>query len=312
MNLRHWEIAWAVLSTGSVTRAAEVLRISQPSVSQALRHTEDQLGFALFNRVHGRLTPTFEATLLLPEMEQMFGHAERMDQLARDLRHSREGLVHVATIATLAAAVLPSAIASLRERHPDVRVKLSVLATSEVVRLTAGHLVDFGLIHTEASDSGLEVEDVMRSQMICIMRSDHPLAKRTVVSPRDLQGQTLIAARDSVEPLISSAFRQAGDVLDMAIEVNHSLTASRLVELGLGVALVDPFVLRPAGSVLVSRRFAPAIPLETRILYSKERPLSRYALDFVDIVRTAARKFQDLAGLSGIPLSAEGTPGMIP
>jgi DNA-binding transcriptional LysR family regulator len=72
MNFRQIEVFHAVHTSGSITAAARVLHVSQPSVSKILQHTEDQLGFPLFRRLKGRLMPTDEAHLLFREMDEVY------------------------------------------------------------------------------------------------------------------------------------------------------------------------------------------------------------------------------------------------
>lgn len=290
MSLRHWEIVRAVISTGSVTRASRVLGISQPSVSQALRHAEDQLGFKLFNRVNGRMQATFETSLLAPEIEHVFERVGAVGQIVRELRESKAGHVNVATIPALATALLPSAIARFRKEQPAVRVRVQVLSTNEVLRLVAHHLVDVGLIHTAAVDRDVQIEEILRTEIVCAMAPTHPLASEAEITPARLRGYPVIAARQSLDAAISNAFRAVGETPDLAIEINHSLTACALAAQGVGVALVDPFVL-PLSTRLVSRPFRPVIPLSTRILSSERRPLSRLVLQFLDDLRQSARTF---------------------
>ena len=89
MRLRHIEVFNAVMHTGSVSAAARLINISQPAVSRTLQHAELQLGFALFQRSKGRLTPTSEALALLPHMEKLFGQLEEVQRLADSLRKGR-------------------------------------------------------------------------------------------------------------------------------------------------------------------------------------------------------------------------------
>ena len=72
MRLRHIEVFNAVMQTGSVSAAARLINITQPAVSRTLQHAELQLGFALFQRARGRLTPTNEALALFPHIGQDF------------------------------------------------------------------------------------------------------------------------------------------------------------------------------------------------------------------------------------------------
>lgn len=72
MNLRQLEVFYAIMQAGTVSGAARLLHVSQPNVTRVLAHTEQQLSFALFERVKGRLVPTQEAKALLPEAEKVY------------------------------------------------------------------------------------------------------------------------------------------------------------------------------------------------------------------------------------------------
>ncbi|WP_268810299.1 LysR family transcriptional regulator, partial [Vibrio parahaemolyticus] len=72
MNLRQLEVFYAIMQARTVSGAARLLHVSQPNVTRVLAHTEQQLGFALFERVKGRLVPTQEAKALLPEAEKVY------------------------------------------------------------------------------------------------------------------------------------------------------------------------------------------------------------------------------------------------
>ncbi|MDO9158150.1 MAG: LysR family transcriptional regulator, partial [Burkholderiaceae bacterium] len=86
MRLRHIEVFNAIMLSGSVTAAARMMNVTQPAVSRILQHAELQLGFALFQRVGGRLHPTVEAKTLYPLIEQLFGKLDEVQRLAGSLR----------------------------------------------------------------------------------------------------------------------------------------------------------------------------------------------------------------------------------
>ena len=75
MNLRHLEVFHAIMQAGSVTGAAHLLNVTQPAVSNVLRHAEQQMKFRLFERVAGRLQPTPEARDLFPDVQEIFGRS---------------------------------------------------------------------------------------------------------------------------------------------------------------------------------------------------------------------------------------------
>jgi DNA-binding transcriptional LysR family regulator len=86
MRLRHIEVFNAVMLTGSVSGAARLINVTQPAVSRILQHAELQLGFALFQRTKGRLTPTSEALTLYPHIERLFAQLDEVQRLAANLK----------------------------------------------------------------------------------------------------------------------------------------------------------------------------------------------------------------------------------
>lgn len=95
MNYRQIEVFHAVMETGSGTAAARVLNLSQPAVTKIVRHTESQLGFALFHRVKGRLVPTDHAVALQPDVERVFDEVLSVQQSIEDIRSARTGSLSI-------------------------------------------------------------------------------------------------------------------------------------------------------------------------------------------------------------------------
>ena len=101
MRLRHIEVFYAVYTSGSVTRAAEILNVSQPSVIKVLAHAEQQLGYALFDRVRGKLVPTPEAHRLFNHVSAVNASLDRLRHVAENLRTAERGRIRVAATPAL-------------------------------------------------------------------------------------------------------------------------------------------------------------------------------------------------------------------
>ena len=95
LNLRQIEVFRAVMTTGSISGAAKLLFVSQPAVSRLLSHTEQRLGFALFERIKGRLYPTPESRQLFREVETVYAGVRRVGELASELSERRSGILHL-------------------------------------------------------------------------------------------------------------------------------------------------------------------------------------------------------------------------
>src|SRR3546814_7062909 len=131
---------------GSVTEAGRRLGISQPAVSAALKHSEDQLGMQLFRREHGRLEPTPEALDLYPEVEALFQKFHSIRRYAEDLRGMQSGLLSVSSTPTLGYAYVCPAVTRFRDARPNVRMVLHTTNTRQIVDQAGSRQIDFGKI----------------------------------------------------------------------------------------------------------------------------------------------------------------------
>ena len=107
MNLRHMEVFRAVMLTGSISGAAEILHVSQPAVSKLLAHAARQSQLVLFERVKGRLVPTPEAQQLYEEVEKLWRGVERVRDVTRGLGDPNSGVLRLAVSASLGTHLVP-------------------------------------------------------------------------------------------------------------------------------------------------------------------------------------------------------------
>ncbi|WP_298957592.1 LysR family transcriptional regulator [uncultured Methylobacterium sp.] len=278
MRARHIEVFRAVMRSGTLTRAAGLLNVSQPALSQSLLQAEDELGFKLFERVKGRLVPTPEAEELFPEAERLFGDLENLRRMAQDLRQGRRGLVRLATSAPPALSVVPAALDAFRRAHPEVRLLSSVVPVERIIAMLEGGQAGLGLAMTEEALPMIETEVIGRCDLVCLLPEGHRLAARPQLAVADLAGERLIAYRRDSQPglMLERALARQGETLRPDIEVELSIIALAFVQGGLGVAIVD--------GLLPWRRFAgvatvpllPRIALPISLLTSTRRPLSRH------------------------------------
>jgi DNA-binding transcriptional LysR family regulator len=291
-SLREMEVFRLIMEKGSITGAAAALGVSQPSVSKTLQQAEERLGFKLFTRQRKRLIPTTEADTLFPETLGAFAAIEVVQRLAGDLRTGRSGLLRIAVTPTLAHGLAPRAVALFCGERPKAKVDFQVAGIREATRLVLDHRVDFGLILGTVGDPRLIVRDVIALPLGCVLPKDHPLCRKKVIRPRDLEGHSIISvSRDSpAGESIVRAFEAENVPLSLAIETNQSSVATALAAAGVGVAVLEGFsVLAAASQGLQTRPFAPRVMLYARILFSREKALSNLASGFLEALERSAR-----------------------
>lgn len=275
------------MRTGSVTDAARLLNVSQPSVSKVIRHAEAQMRIRLFKRIRGRLYPTPEAELLFPEADRVFRDLEALRRMAEELRDGNAGLLRVAASSTTGATVLPQVIARFRAALPGVKVVFHVLPAAVVCDLIIGHEIELGLTVSPVSGPGVRVQSIGSTEMVCVLPRSHPLATHRAVGPTDLAPYPLVSfsAHTYFGRILDEAYRTQGMVWRTTLEVNMSLAAIALVRRGVGVALVDALIVGEDTSDLVVRPFRPTVRLPVNLLTSETRPRSHFAERFIEYLR---------------------------
>lgn len=288
LNLRQIEVFRAVMITGSISGASQLLFVSQPAISRLLAHSESKIGFALFERIKGRLHATPEAKKLLREVESVYASVLRVNQLASDLAEHREGILNVVSSPSVGQMLIPQAIAAVRQKNSHVKVSLQLLGFAPLLdRILAGQ-ADVGVTILPTTHPNVASQRLGTGRLVCACPPDHPLAARSGITTADLLPYPLIAYdRDSpFGQLTGELFAQADQVLRPSIEVGSPLNACSLVHAGAGVAIVDEFSVRswPLGTFAVQViRNAPV--LHANLLHLRFEPLSGLAQCFIDELR---------------------------
>ncbi|WP_175721513.1 LysR family transcriptional regulator [Burkholderia anthina] len=287
MQIRQLKVLRTVITTGTTTQAAEILNITQPAVSSVISNFERELGFALFERTKGRLTPTPEALRLADEAEKTISSFNRISEMARDLRENKAGNLRVACLPSLALDFLPRVLASFLADRPKISSSLQIQSSTKVREWVASQYVDVGIAELPADDPMIEWEP-LEMQCVCVLPKAHPLAKKKVVTPADLDGVPFISLNQDHMTFarISNAFEAAGAKLTIRVEAGLFSPACVLVAEGVGVSLVDPVTARAhAGRGIVARPFEPPIPFNIALMYPAYRPRSRLVNEFVSLFK---------------------------
>ncbi len=176
-----------------------------------------------------------------------------------DLREGTGGLLRVGATASLALSVVPDALELYRREFPAVRVISYLLAGEEMAEMVMAHQLDVGVSIAPIEVPSARTETIRKIEMICIMPEGHALAALDLVTPRDIEGHTLISYSGAtpVGQMIEAAFRLSGLRRRVDIEVSLSPLACSLVQRGVGVAVVDGFIPRLALPGIVWRKFRP-------------------------------------------------------
>lgn len=291
MNLRQIELLRAVIRCETTVRAAQELGLSQPAVSNAIKHLESQVGFPLFERVNNRLFPTAEARALYKDSDPIFTLHAAFEAKVQDLKENRSGHIRIIATPPLGYGVIPSALRNFLAKRPKVRVSFDVRRFENVVESVENGTAELGFVMGLGDNRGLDAETFFTGDMVCVMRPDHPLAAKDTITPQDLRDAPYIALEQGTRmgTIVRNAFADAAEPFRFSVEVRYCNTACVLAESGVGVAVVDPLSPVFSGHYnLAIRAFAPASEVTASVIRSRKRPISRAAESFLREVRLIA------------------------
>jgi len=302
-TVRQLEALRAVIDYGTVTAAADALGLSQPSVSKSISLLEHSTGLKLFERRKRRLYPTAEAMTLYGEVDKMFLSLTRIVGMSRELKSLTTGQVSIVASPVLGFNLLPDCIGSFRAEHPNANVSLHVHDAGVVVQWIIAQQADVGFGWNSIDHPAVTSQPLCELEAVLAMPVDHPLAKRKVCKPSDLENETFLSfSRDTrTRHNIDTMLDRYGISVNSPVEAYMSESLCAMVAYGSGISLVNPLSAEPLESrgLLVTRRFEPAISMPLRTLRPRNRPKSMMCDRFVEHTRDRLEKKLRTSNLPG-------------
>lgn len=264
LNARHVEALHAVMRAGSVRGAAQLLGVAQPGLSRMIKHIEDRLGFALFDRSSGRLVPTQEAHLLARHVEEVHKGLVDLDQVAQRLASGDRRLFRIAASPSLGHSIVPEMLAKLVERHPGVILQFDILSvdqTDDYLELGRG---EFTLTVFAMTSPSIHSVRLGSAPLVLAVPSDDPLAARESVTPAMLADLPFVTFREDTPHGRAIVAMLGEHPTQVSAYVRFGETALAFVARRLGVAIVDAFTAeqaRDAAIRIVPIEGAGALPV---------------------------------------------------
>lgn len=287
ITLRQIEAFRAIMISGSVTQAGNLLFVSQPAISRMLTDLERTVGFKLFTRANRVLKPTEEGLALYEEVDRAFIGLNQIEQAATSIRQYHRGNFRLITINSLASTIMADLIARFFEHYPDIAVSLEVRPSQRVFEWIVSQHCDMGLSMTPTDSASVVTRRLATTRAVCVMPKSHALSAKDVVQPEDLAGLPFISfTRDAAfRRQVDDIFSQASVMRDMKLETRTAEGIFGLVSAGLGVSIVGQLFSEDSLSPgLTFRPFRPVIEEEVLLIYSASKPLSRLSTKFIEVV----------------------------
>ncbi|ELA9390406.1 LysR family transcriptional regulator [Vibrio parahaemolyticus] len=289
MNLRQLEVFYAIMQAGTVSGAARLLHVSQPNVTRVLAHTEQQLGFALFERVKGRLVPTQEAKALLPEAEKVYQQLGQFRSLTNKVKQGTQHL-RIGAPPVLAAHLLAPTVALLSKEH-GISFELLTANRDELCSGLLKHELDVAIAFGEETPPALMGHVLLKENLALIAPKSAAIpAEKTVILEELISDDLSIIGLDSRDPLgllLHQTLSARNKHYQHAITVRSYSAAAELVKHQAGFAIVDPWTAKQyrQDDAVSVHALAPNMSFSVSILFAEHTPQSIATKQFITALK---------------------------
>ncbi|MEH1015151.1 LysR family transcriptional regulator [Micromonospora sp. CPCC 206060] len=293
MQLHQLKYFVAVAEARHFTQAADLVGITQPSLSKQIHALEASLGAPLFERIRGNITLTAAGEVLLPLARRILADIDTAQREVQELVGLRRGRVRLGATPSLVTSLAPPVLRRFRDAHPNVDLRVEESGSQDLVRdLLRGEL-DLALIilPAQGTDPGLRVEPILRESLV--VASVDPLPATTDAGElriTDLRDHPLLMFRAGYDlrDATLTACRAAGFEPSFAVDGGEMDAVLSFVEAGLGVALVPGIVVARRPGIRVTPLAPPGVRRTIALARRREavpthagRELRRILLDYV-------------------------------
>jgi DNA-binding transcriptional LysR family regulator len=241
LNLHHLRIFAAIVDHGGFTRAARMLRLSQPAVSKSLNELERQLQATLLDRTGKTATLTEAGRTLYARAGELFGVERAAERELRELRGLKRGVLRVAASTTIATYLLPHYLGRFHTRHPSVRIRTTSANTRAVLRALLEFRVDVALVEGPIEHARVLAVPWREDELVVIASPDHPVAAAASVEPRRLADEQFLVREpgSGTRVVTERALAERGVSLQRTIRVGGTEAIKQAVAAGLGLGIVS-------------------------------------------------------------------------
>ena len=303
-TLHQLKVFETVARLTSITRAAEELSLTQPTVSMQIKQLTQNIGIPLFEQIGKKLYLTQAGQELLITCREIFNELSRFEMKITDFQGLKQGKLKLATITTT-KYFMPRAIAPFCQLYPGVDVALEITNHERVLERLSENLDDLYIISKIPDRLDVVLHPFLENPLVVIAPKTHPLAQETNIPISKLQDEPFImrergsGTRDAVEQLLA----KHGVSVKVRLELGGNEAIKQAIGVGLGISVLSQHTFTPetalSGLTILDVQHFP-IERHWYIIYPDNKQLSVVASTFFDFLQqesqAIANKMREVIG----------------
>lgn len=292
MNLHALRLFHVIATTGSVTRAAELLNISQPAITAQIKKFEKELSLTLFKPQGRGIGLTAAGAELVPLAKRLFSVEQQIEQFCLDYRSGSRGQICMAATYLPSHFLLPAWLAKYKQRYEEVEMSITTTNSSDALKQLLHMNVDLAIYGglPEESPNTIQIEELFRDELWFVVSPDHRYANQRI-SLEEMMREPFVMREEGSstrERLFALCRTHSAPRPRITLQFNGLHEAIMAVIAGYGANFVSSLVVREyVERGELSRVYVDGIELQNIIAVCtrKHEPLSAAAMNFVDMIR---------------------------
>jgi len=278
----------------SFSKAAEGLFISQPAVTKHIKELERRVGMGLIQRRKGGFSLTEAGKIIFRYSHKISSHLMEMENVLGSLQKDHRGLLKIGTTESYSRCLMPRLLSGFQAAHPAFKIALDVGNSDEIERNLLVYKNDLGLIGLTRTSSKLEAIPFLKEPLVLIVSPNHSLAKRKIVSLRELEGYPFIirAKGSTTRRIVLQAFKDLEIRPSLLMEAGSSEFIKQWVSEGKGVSVIVKRIVgdEEKRGIIKTVPLMEKLHLEVALLYLKEERANPAVKTFVNFIENQGKK----------------------
>ena len=252
-TLRQLEIFVTVSRLSSVSKAADLLCLSQSAASTSLGELEKQFGIKLFDRIGKSVSLNSTGRKVLPQALELIDRAKEIESHLSGF--AVFGDMHIGATLTIGNYLTNILAAKFLQNYPESQIKLQVHNTEAIVKKVISHELDLGMIEGDCDHPDLMIQPWVADELVIFSAPDHPLTNRKNISIDALLNESWVLREkgSGTRETFDRVFNQGQNKLNIKLELEHTEAIKRAVESNVGIGCISRLALRDelkAGSLI--------------------------------------------------------------
>jgi DNA-binding transcriptional LysR family regulator len=290
VNERKLRIFYEVSKELNMTKVAEKLYVSQPSISQAINDLENELDVKLFDRMGKKLYLTHEGSVFLNYARRILNIYDEAVKVIKEMNNSQRGKLKIGASTTIGIYILPDIIGKFSKTYCDVDISIIIENTENIVKLMEENHLDIAFVEGPVHSDEIEVENFYEDELVFITNQNHPWTKMKKVQKCDIVKEKVIIREkgSGTREVFIEALEQNSIEYNIFMELGHTEAIKKAVEAGIGISCISKRCVKDEisyGKLAASEIEGLKINRSLYLIHHKDKYITNLINTFIEFVK---------------------------